>query len=143
MEELQKGKMEVKTQVNVTDFRLKDFMAMKIAEIDFNIFVGTIPKIGYVDVSGKAYYHSFSIENDITKTDEGKVKLNPQASEEIYKSLLLAPMIDIINISRMLGLPMPVAFPRVEVSKPVTSIMQDLPLTPKKRGPTPPKPRND
>jgi len=109
--------LNVNTNVRITDYEMVDFMGIRVAEIKFDLMVKYEPSIGFINVNGKVYYHSPTLQTDIYYDVDNRVKMTPEASKEVHTTILNSPMIDVINLARSLRLPMPIAFPKVTVKE--------------------------
>jgi len=108
--------VEVSTNTHIKDIRKEKLGAGDAIAIDFKLETDYKPNIGVLSVEGTVYYVSAELEK-VIKMEGTKIRLSPEVVKEIHTAILREPVIVAINTAERLGLPMPINFPMVEVSK--------------------------
>ncbi|MEA3255666.1 MAG: hypothetical protein U9Q22_07505 [Candidatus Altiarchaeota archaeon] len=91
------------------DDRVGDYLL-----VNFRFNVQYKPDIGRIDVEGYLWYTSPDL-GEVVVEKEGKLEVQSDALKEISTTILRDSILEAIDISRKLGLPVPVNLPKVTV----------------------------
>lgn len=112
---------EAATNVNVTsNFTLlsmakkKDDMVGDYLLVNFKFNVSYKPDLGYVDLEGYLWYSAPDLSKTI-KEKNGKIEIGADALKEISTAVLRDSILEAVDITRKLKLPIPVNMPKVDV----------------------------
>jgi hypothetical protein len=82
--------------------------------VNFMFEVGYEPDLGSMKVEGNIWYHEPELDK-MVKEKKGKIQLDPKIIREITSSIVSDSLIELVELSRKLRLPVPIRLPRIDL----------------------------
>jgi hypothetical protein len=94
--------------------RKKDKDIGEYLRVNFKFFVSYTPNLGEIKMDGFLWYSDKNIDKIATEKN-GKMEIKPEVVEEISTAILRDSLLEALDMSRKLRLPIPVKLPKVTV----------------------------
>jgi len=82
--------------------------------VNFSFEVGYEPNLGSMKIEGNLWYHEPDLDKLITEK-KGKIKLEPKVIKEVTSSIVRDSLLEMVELSRKLRLPVPIRLPRLDI----------------------------
>jgi len=84
--------------------------------VDFLFEVEYKPEVGTISLQGNIVYKHSNLDEVISKEEnEEEVKLSKESFTEISNALFRASLIELIEVSRKIYLPLPITLPKLDI----------------------------
>jgi hypothetical protein len=83
-------------------------------DVNFKFEVGYEPNLGSMKIEGRLWYQEKDLNKVITET-KGKIKLEPEVVKELTTSIVRESLLEIVELSKKLRLPVPIRLPQVNM----------------------------
>ncbi|OYT42500.1 MAG: hypothetical protein B6U86_00125 [Candidatus Altiarchaeales archaeon ex4484_43] len=82
--------------------------------VNFSFEVEYEPDLGSMKIEGNLWYHEPDLDKLMTEK-KGKIKLEPRVIKEVTSSIVRDSLLEMVELSRKLRLPVPIRLPRLNI----------------------------
>ncbi len=82
--------------------------------VNFRFEIGYEPDLGSMKIEGNLWYQEKDLGKLVTEK-KGKIKLEPQVIKDITSSIVRDSLLEMVELSKKLRLPVPIRLPRIEM----------------------------
>lgn len=92
----------------------KDSEYGEYLQVNFNFNIGYKPALGMINMEGYLWFTDKDLDKIAVEKD-GKIKVENEAMKEISTMILRDCLLEAVDITRKLRLPLPISLPKVDV----------------------------
>ncbi len=119
--------VDVSSNFSITNMgKKKDKDVGEYLRVNFNFSVSYAPNLGEIKMDGFLWYSDKNIDKIAVEKD-GKIEVKPEVVEELSTAILRDSLIEAIDVSRKLRLPVPVKLPKVTVKSKKELVFPKIP----------------
>ena len=104
--------VEVKSNFRIISMKKEDTEMGKILRVNFSFDVQYKPNMGNMEFDGYLWFREENLDKAVEEK-ENRIKLKPEAVEEISTVIIRESLLESINMSKKLRLPAPLKLPAV------------------------------